>query len=173
MCPGNPLRNHGQGAIALALVFEPFLAHKDGMGASAPLPHQGRAGLQHSAGVERTSAFLELCRQSPKAALQPAARAPMGALLQLIGEPPDDQIATEAQGRSGVMQCPPGTPQLLCRPIDQPGDFAVKPGRVRASQTVVSAAVWTETRGRLVRGRFVRPFPASGPVSAFSPKPAG
>src|ERR1700720_2133807 len=25
----------------------------------------------------------------------------MGALLQLIGEPPDDQIATEAQGQSG------------------------------------------------------------------------
>ena len=76
---------------------------------------------------------------------------PMGALLQLVGEPPDDQIATEAQGRSGVMQCPPGTPQLLCRPIHQPGDFAIKPRQVRASQTVVSVAVWTETRGRLVR----------------------
>src|SRR6202040_4388487 len=76
----------------------------------------------------------------------------MSALFQLIGEPPDDQIPTEAQGRSSVMQCPPGTPQLLCRPIDQPGDFAIKPGPVRASQTVVSAAVWTETRGRLARG---------------------
>ena len=119
------------------------------MGVSAPLPHQSRADLQHSAGVERTSAFLELCRQSPKAALQCAARAAMGALLQLIGEPPDDQIATEAQGRSGVMQCPPGTPQLLCRPIDQSGNFAIKPGPVRASQTVV--AVWTETGVRLAR----------------------
>ena len=93
-------------------------------------------------GFERTSAFLELCRQSPKAALQCAARAPMGALLQLVGEPPDDQIATEAQGRSGVMQCPPGTPQLLCRPIDQPANFAIKPRQVRASQTVVSAAAF-------------------------------
>ena len=93
-----------------------------------PLPHQGRAGFQHYVGIEGTSAFLELCRQSPKAALQRAARAPMGALLQLVGEPPDDQIATEAQRRSGVMQRPPGTPQLLCRPIDQPGDFAIKPG---------------------------------------------
>jgi hypothetical protein len=97
----------------------------------------------------------------------------MGALLQLIGEPPDDQIATEAQGQSGVMQCPPDAPQLRCPPIDQPGDFAIKPRQVWASQTVVSAAVWTETRGRLARVRFVRPFPASGPVSAFSPKPAG
>ena len=119
------------------------------MGVPAPLPHQGRAGLQRSAGIERTSPFLELCRQNPQAALQTAAPAPVGALLQLIGEPPDHQITTEAQRRSSVMQCPPGTPQLLCRPIDQPGDFAIKSGQVRASQTVV--AVWTETRGRLAR----------------------
>jgi len=98
MCPGDPLGNHGQRPIALALVFEPVLAREDGMGVSAPLPHQGRAGLQHNVGIEGTSAFLELCRQSPKTALQGAARAPMGALLQLIGEPPDDQIATEARG---------------------------------------------------------------------------
>jgi hypothetical protein len=97
----------------------------------------------------------------------------MGALLQLIGEPPDDQIATEAQGQSGVTQCPPDAPQLRCRPIDQPGDFAIKPRQVWASQTVVSAAVWTETRGRLARVRFVRPFPASGPVSAFSRRLSG
>ena len=151
MCPGDPLGNHGQRPIALALVFEPVLVHENGMGVPAPLPHQGRAGLQHAAGIERTSAFLELSRQNLQAAPQGGGRTAMGALLQLIGEPPGDQIATEAQGRSGVMQCPPGTPQLLCRPIDQPGDFAIKPGQVRASQTVVSAAVWTETRGRLAR----------------------
>src|SRR5580704_12011056 len=103
MYPGDPLGNHGQRPIAPALVFEPILADEDGMGASAPLPHQGRAGLRHNVGIERTSAFLELCRQSPKAALQCAARAPMGALLQLVGEPPDDQIATEAHGGAGVI----------------------------------------------------------------------
>jgi hypothetical protein len=151
MCPGDPLSNDGQRPIALALVFEPLLAHEDSMGVSVPLPHQGRAVLQHSVGIERTSAFLELCRQSPKAALQCAARAAMGALLQLIGEPPDDQITTEAQGWSDVMQYPPGMLQLLCRPIDQSGNFAIEHGQVRASQTVVSAAVWTETRGRLAR----------------------
>jgi hypothetical protein len=121
------------------------------MGVSAPLPHQGRAGLQHSAGVERTSAFLELCRQNPKAALQRAAWAAMGALLQLIGEPPDDQIATEAQRRSAVMQCPPYTPQLLCRPIDQSGNLAIKLGQVPVSRSVVSAVVGAETAGRLAR----------------------
>jgi hypothetical protein len=54
--------------------------------------------------------------------------------LQLIGEPPDDQIATEAQGQSGVMQCPPDAPQLRCRPIDQPGDFAIKPRKLQAQR---------------------------------------
>jgi hypothetical protein len=151
MCPGDPLGKHGQRPIPLTVVFEPVLAHEDGMGVSAPLPHQRRAGLRHYAEIERTGVFFELCRQNPQAALQSAARAATGALLQLIGEPPDDQITTEAEGWSRVMQCPPRTPQLLCRPIDQPSDFAIKPGQVRASQTAVSAAVWTETRGRLAR----------------------
>ena len=126
MSPGDPLGNHGQRPISLTVVFEPILAHEDGMGVSTPLPHQRRAGLRHDAGIERTRPFLELCRQNPHAALQSAARAAMGALLQLIGEPPDDQIATEAEGRSSVMYCPPRTPQLLGRPIDQPSDFAIK-----------------------------------------------
>ena len=99
MCPGDPLGDHGQRAIALPVIFEPVLAYEDGMGVSAPPSHQARAGLQHAAEVERTRAFLQLSRQNPKAALQCAAGAAMGALLQLIGEPPDDQIATEPQRR--------------------------------------------------------------------------
>src|ERR1700731_451148 len=79
MCPGDPLGNHGQRPIALALVFEPVLAYKDGMGVTAPLPHQGRPNLQPSAGVERTSAFRELCRQNPQAALQGAGWTALGA----------------------------------------------------------------------------------------------
>jgi hypothetical protein len=151
MCPGDPLGDHGERPIALAVVFEPVLAHEDGMGVPAPLPHQGRAGLQRSAGIERTSAFLELSRQHPKAALQGAARAAVGAVLQPIGEPPDDQITTEAQRRSGVMQCPPRTPQLLCRPIDQSGDFAIKFCQGQTSQPVLPAIVCTETTGPLAR----------------------
>ena len=75
----------------------------------------------------------------------------MGALLQLIGEPPDDQITTKAQRWSSVMQCPPGTPQFLCRPIDQSRDFAIKLGQVRVSRSVLPAAVWTEDGRRLAR----------------------
>ncbi|HWX76969.1 MAG TPA: hypothetical protein VNY32_05810 [Candidatus Acidoferrales bacterium] len=60
MGPGNPLGDHGQRAIALAVIFEPVLAYQDGMGMSAPLPHQARAGLQHAAGVERTSVRLQV-----------------------------------------------------------------------------------------------------------------
>jgi len=72
MRPGDPLGDHGQRAIAPAVIFEPVLADEDGMGVSAPPPHQARAGLQHAADFERTSAFLELSRQNPKAALQGA-----------------------------------------------------------------------------------------------------
>jgi len=75
----------------------------------------------------------------------------MGALLQLIGEPPNDQITTEAQRRSSVMQCPPDMPQLLCRPIAQSRDFVIKLGQVRVSQSVLPAAVWTEDGRRLAR----------------------
>ncbi len=121
------------------------------MGVPAPLPHQGRAGLQRSAGIERTNAFLELCRQNLQAALQGAARAALGALLQLIGEPPDDQIATEPQRRSGVIKCSPDTPQILSRLTDQPGDFAVKFCQGQSSQPVLPAIVCTETTGRLAR----------------------
>ena len=73
----------------------------------------------------------------------------MRALLQLIGESPDDQITTEAQRRSSVMQCPPDMPQLLCRPIDQSGNLAIKLGHVRVSRSVLPAAVWTEDGRRL------------------------
>jgi len=86
MCPGDLLGNYGQRSIALAVVFEPVIAHEDGMGVPAPLPHQGRAGLQHTS-IERTSAFLELSRQNLQAAPQSAARSAMGVLLQLIGQP--------------------------------------------------------------------------------------
>src|SRR5580704_364736 len=149
MCPGDPLGNHRQRPIPLAVVFEPVLAHEDGIGVSAPLPHQGRAGLH---GIERTSASLELSRQNPQAALQGAGWTALGALLQLIGEASDDQIATEAQRRSGVMQCPPRTPQLLCRPIDQSGNLAgFKLGQVPVSKSVIPDVDWTETGGRLAR----------------------
>jgi hypothetical protein len=68
----------------------------------------------------------------------------MGAVLQLIGDPPNDQITTEPHRRSSVMHCPPGMPQFLCRPIDQSGNLAIKLGQVRVSQSVLPAAVWTE-----------------------------
>ena len=45
MCPGDPLGNHGQRPIVLAVVFEPIIAHEDGVGVPPPSAHQGRAGL--------------------------------------------------------------------------------------------------------------------------------
>ena len=49
------------------------------------------------------------------------------------------------------MQCSPSTPQLLCRPIDQSGNLAIKLRQVRASQAVLLAAVWAETGGQPAR----------------------
>src|ERR1700680_2127151 len=83
--------------------------------------------------------------------VQRAPRAANGAQLQLIGDPPDDQIATEPQRRSGVIKCPPDTPQFLCRLTGQPGDFAIKLSQVPISRSVFSAIVGGETRGRLAR----------------------
>ncbi len=75
-----------------------------------------------------------------------------GALLQLIGEASDDQIAAEAQRRSSMMQCPPRAPQLLCRPIDQSGNLTgFKLGQGPVSKSVVPDVDWTETGGRLAR----------------------
>jgi hypothetical protein len=45
----------------LALIIEPVLANENGVGASAPLPHQRRTGLQPDLGIGERSAFLELC----------------------------------------------------------------------------------------------------------------
>ena len=58
MRPGNPLGDDGQRAIALALVLKPVILDEDGVRVSAPLPHQGRAGLQHDTAIDGQSASL-------------------------------------------------------------------------------------------------------------------
>ena len=55
------------------------------MGASAPPSHQAGTGLQHAAGVERTSAVLELSRQDPKVAL--AHGGPVARVLPIKNDP--------------------------------------------------------------------------------------
>src|SRR5215471_14607377 len=63
MRSGDPLGDHGQRAIMLALIFEPIFANQDRVGASAPLTHQSCAGLRHDAGSEGSTGFLELSGQ--------------------------------------------------------------------------------------------------------------
>jgi hypothetical protein len=86
MCPGDPLGNHGQRVIALALIFEPVVANEDGVGMSAPLTHQSRAGLQRDTGIEGGTAFFEISGQGAQTAPQGPARPAKDALLQIIGE---------------------------------------------------------------------------------------
>src|SRR5215467_7323621 len=81
MRSGDPLGDHGQRAIMLALIFEPVLANEDGMGVSAPVPDQSRAGLQHDTGIAGNAGFPRAHGQLLQTAPQRPARPAMGALL--------------------------------------------------------------------------------------------
>jgi hypothetical protein len=118
MRSGDPLSDHRQRTIMLALIFEPVFANQHGVGASAPLTHQSCAGLRHDAGSEGATGFLELSGQALQAAPQRWARAAFGSLLQLMSESSDHQIATETRRWSGAMQLPPSKSQILRRPFD-------------------------------------------------------
>jgi len=118
MRSGDPFGNHCQRAITLALIFESALAYENSVRVAAPLPHQGRAGLQDDAGVDRASALLRCCGEGLQAAAQREVGAAMGALLQFIGKTSDEQIATNSKGRFGATQLAPGKPQFVCRLIE-------------------------------------------------------
>ena len=55
---GNPLGNCRERPIVLALVLEPVVVDEDSVRVSAPLAHQGRAGLEHETGIDDRSACL-------------------------------------------------------------------------------------------------------------------
>src|SRR6516165_9466486 len=67
----------------------------------------------------------------------------MGALLQIIGKASDEQIATDPKRRFGAMQLAPGESQLLCRSIEQAGDFGFDIVQARLSCSVVAVAAPT------------------------------
>ena len=75
----------------------------------------------------------------------------MGALLQLIGKGSDQQIATEAQRRSGVVKLTPSKPQLRCRSIGQAGDFGFDLAQARLSCAVAPVAASTGNGRRPAR----------------------
>jgi hypothetical protein len=133
MRSGDPFGDHGQRAIVLTLIFEPVLTNEDGVSVSAPLAHQGRAGLQDDAGVDRASALLRPSGEGLKSATLPEVGAAMGALLQIIGKASDEQIATDPKRRFGAMQFAPGESQLVCRSIEQAGDFGFDIAQARLS----------------------------------------
>ena len=135
MRSGDPFGDHGQRVIMLALIFEPVLANEEGVGVPPPLTHQCRAGLRHDTGIERRASFLEFSDKSLKAAPQYPARPVSSALLQLMDESSDQQIATEPLRRAGAMQLPPLKPQFGCRAIEQFGNLAVDHGGVRTARS--------------------------------------
>ena len=118
---------------------------------SAPLTQQCRAGLQHDTGIEGRAVSVELSGEGLQPAPQGPARAAMDALLQLMGEGSDQQIATEPLRRSGAMQLPPGKPQFVRRPIRQLGNLPVHLGDIRIARSVDPGACSTGNGRRLAR----------------------
>jgi len=60
MRSGDPLGDHRQRAMMLALIFEPVFANQHAVGVTAPVSDQSRAGLQHDTGIEPRAGFVEL-----------------------------------------------------------------------------------------------------------------
>jgi hypothetical protein len=110
---------------------------------TAPLAHQGRAGLQDDAGIDRASTPLRRSGKGLQSATQREAGAAIGALLQFVGKASDEQIATNPKRRFGAMQLAPCKPQLLCRSIEQAGDFGFDVAQARLSCSVVAVAAPT------------------------------
>jgi len=135
----------------LALIFEPVFANQDGVGVTAPLAHQHRAGLRHDIGVERRAPLVELCSKGLQSAPQRWARAAFSSLLQLMSEGSDHQIPTETRRWSGAMQLPPGKLQILRRSIDEPGNVAFELGAVCTTRPVVAIGAAPGNRRRPAR----------------------
>jgi len=148
MRPGNPLGDHAQRAIRLPLILKPVVANEDGVGVSAPLTDQCRAGLQRDGAIEGRAALFESSGQSLQAAPQSPAGSAIALLLQLLSEGSDQQIATEPLWRSGTMQLAPGKTQFVRRPIRQFGNLAVDLGHNSAPRINVRVAALTRNGGR-------------------------
>ena len=100
---GDPLGDHSQRAITLALIFEPVLTNQHGVSVPAPLAHQCRTGLQHDTGREGRVALLKPSSQALQTAPQRPDRAAMDTFLNLMSQGSDDQIATEPDGWIGAI----------------------------------------------------------------------
>src|SRR5215469_9377814 len=143
MRPGDLFGDHRQRAITLTFVFEPVLAYENSMRVATPLPHQGRAGLQQDAGMDRASVLLQGCSEGLQSATQRAVEAAMGPLLQIVGKASDDQITANPKRRFGAMELAPGEPQLLRRSIEQVGDFGFDTARTRLPGSIVAVGART------------------------------
>jgi hypothetical protein len=137
--------------MILALIFEPVIANQHGVGVSAPLAHQHRAGLRYDAGSEGCTGFLELSGQGLQTAPLRPARAAFGSLLPLMSKGSDHQIATETRRWSGAMQLPPGKPQIVRRSLDEPGNVACELGAVCTTRPVVAIGAAPGNRRRPAR----------------------
>ena len=151
MRPGDPFGDHAQRAIELSLILKPAVANVDGVGVTAPLTDQCRAGLQHDSRIEGRAPLFASSGQTLQAAPQSPAAAATALLLQLVSERSDQQIATEPLRRFDTMQLAPGKAQFMRRSIRQFGDLAVDLGHDAAPRINVRIAASTRNGGRPAR----------------------
>src|SRR5215469_5741711 len=151
MRSGDPLGDHGQRAIMLALIFKPVIANENSVGMPAPLTDQSRADFRDERGIEGPALLRKFCGQGLKAALQCPARPASSTLLQLMGEGSDQQIAAEPLRWARARQLPPCKPQFLCRAIEQINKMAVDLGDVLTGRSARAVAASTGNRRRLAR----------------------
>ena len=79
----------------------------------------------------------------PSAGVNIARRSRVKVQCRLTGKASHEQIATNPKRRFGAMQLAPGKPQLLCRSIEQAGDFGFDIAQARLSCSVVAVAAAT------------------------------
>src|SRR5262249_4194118 len=87
-------------AIVLPAILEALIQNQPAMGLAAPLAHQFRTTPQRSAWCQRPFALgVERLRQRLELPQGGLAQATEGALLQLVGDGADQEIAAEPLGR--------------------------------------------------------------------------
>ena len=110
-----------------------------------------KAGLRDDTGIDTKSTLLQVSCQPAHASTQRGAEATVGALLQIVGKGSDQQIATEAQRWLRTMPFAPSQSQLVCRSIEQTGDFGFHLAQAQFARLVVAIAALTGNGRRPAR----------------------
>src|SRR5947199_345852 len=115
MRTGDPPRDLGQGAVALAVILEAVIEDDDGVRASAPFAQQPRTGFeQQSRRKGAGSIRFGLLGQCPQPPLHRGSKPAMDPLLHLVGDFSNHKVAARRGHGLAAAQSSPRRPQLPC-----------------------------------------------------------